>query len=751
VRLGDVAPDSYFALTFAADPPAPSVSWTNPVLPGTTPDGAGHLNLQWNATRAGASLSDEVRAELFFAPVIQPFSFPGLQVSFPGDYQSAAGLGTNWDPGAPAIVAEDGNHDGVWKLNTSTIPAGDYQYKVALNGTWVVNYGLGGVRDGQNITMTQQTSNAPLSFYFDSTDKFIVTRPQNDIIVLVGDMLNEIGGADWAPSNLVGWLKPTENADQFELTLHLPEGNWNYKVALNESWAVNYGAGGIANGANIPLVVPDGGALVRFSYNTGTHVIEHSILANTSGTPIVAKLKANLGSYDWDTRGLASGEYQVGVRVVDEIKSNGTVVSWAPGTVVINDTTPPPKPVYISKQKYKDGLILHWLRDDLTPDLAGYWIEYGIPDWSQSISLPKSLRVLPSPKTVNPLFQSARLGGLFGGILPGNQVEFCIHAYDASGNLSECDPITEEVPLDEEPPLGRITGLVVFPTPINMTASWGPPAGGGADGYLVSYAPTGCVLPAVQTLANEGRSPLVQAATITTLTGLTVGQRYRAGVRAYNLAGQISSEIFQSAYFGDPTDADDDLLPDSWEGVFGIADPLTDDDQDGLDNLGEFNAGTFPTEPDSDRDGYYDSQEIEQGGDPCGPGGLVVEPDTRLAVVGSSELVFHNPINLAPVDFDFLTILNLGAGAMYWEVEVSHPWILVSDPSGQDDQPLLIRVNPAGLSVGVHEGTITIRTTRAGEAGLSAPDIIQESVTIPVTLVVLPIKQMEVFLPLVRR
>ena len=260
VRLGNVAADSYFALTFAADPPAPSVSWLNPLLPGVAPDGSGHLNLQWNANRAGAVLADDVFAELFYAPVIQPVTFPSLFVSFPGSYQAAAGLGANWDPGASAITAEDNNHDGVWKLATSSIPAGNYEYKVALNGNWLVNYGLGGIRDGEDITMTQPTTNAPLSFYFDSTDKFITTRPHSDIIVLVGDMLSEIGGADWDPANLLGWLKPTEDADQFELTLHLPEGNWAYKVALNESWALNYGAGGAANGPNIPLVVPDGGA-----------------------------------------------------------------------------------------------------------------------------------------------------------------------------------------------------------------------------------------------------------------------------------------------------------------------------------------------------------------------------------------------------------------------------------------------------------------------------------------------------------
>ncbi len=508
VRLEPVAANTYFALTFAADPPAPSVTWVNPVLPGTAPGGGGVLNLQWNASRGGAALSDDVRAELFYAPVIQPQTFPGMVVTFPGDYQASAGLGANWDPGAPAILAGDDNGDGVWKLETNTLPAGQYQYKVALNGTWAVNYGLDGLRDGANITFTQVAANAPLSFYFDSSDNFITTHPQSDVIVLVGDMLSEIGGADWDPANLVGWMKPTGDASVFQRTLHLPAGNWNYKVALNESWAVNYGAGGVQDGANLPLVVPAGGALVRFSYDTGTHVITHTLLAGTSGAPVVGKLKANLGGYGWDTQGLASGEYQVGMRIADNIQSNGAVISWAPGTVVIHDTTPPPAPVYLSSKKMFDGLFVRWQRDDVTPDLAGYLIEYGLPDWSQTVALPKSLRVLPLPKSVNPLYQSARLGGLFGAMLATGDVTFCIHAYDASGNLSDCNQVSVEYLPLEDGPMGRVGGLAVFPTPTNLTATWTPPATTYTiAGYLVSYARTGCMLPGAVSTAAEDPAP----------------------------------------------------------------------------------------------------------------------------------------------------------------------------------------------------------------------------------------------------
>ena len=130
---------------------------------------------------------------------------------------------------------------------------------------------------------------------------------------------------------------------------------------------------------------------------------------------------------------------------------------------------------------------------------------------------------------------------------------------------------------------------------------------------------------------------------------------------------------------------------------------------------------------------------------------MALEPEAKLAVVGSSELVFHNPTNLAPVDFSFLTILNLGVGTMNWDVQVSQPWIKVSQLSGQGDQPLLVQADPAGLGLGPHEGTLTIQRSRAALSGLSAQAAPQETVTIPVTLVVLPVKMQEVYLPMAAR
>src|SRR3546814_17687623 len=54
----------------------------------------------------------------------------------------------------------------------------------------------------------------------------------------------------------------------------LPTGDYETKVALNDSWDVNFGADGAQNGANIPFSVPDdgnGGSDVTFFYDATSH------------------------------------------------------------------------------------------------------------------------------------------------------------------------------------------------------------------------------------------------------------------------------------------------------------------------------------------------------------------------------------------------------------------------------------------------------------------------------------------------
>ena len=71
-------------------------------------------------------------------------------VNVPGTWQSAQDADcADWDPACSATrltEQEDGSFTGTFPL-----PAGDYEVKVAVGGSWGENYGVGGESDGPNI------------------------------------------------------------------------------------------------------------------------------------------------------------------------------------------------------------------------------------------------------------------------------------------------------------------------------------------------------------------------------------------------------------------------------------------------------------------------------------------------------------------------------------------------------------------------------------------------------------------------
>ncbi|MCB0201943.1 MAG: hypothetical protein KDI03_17895, partial [Anaerolineae bacterium] len=200
---------------------------------------------------------------------------PPLVVTFPGDWPEAAGLGNNWDPGNLAIQANDDNNDGVWKFVTDAVPAGSYQFKAAVGGTWDENYGVNGTPNGDNVPFT--TDGGTVNFYYDrdSGDNFVASRPDYTIPVVAGDFLEAIGGANWSPDNLRSWMKDPDGDGVYTfIAQDVPEGDWQYKVALNESWDVSYPQD------NVQFSVPAGGGNVTFSYDGVTHEVSQVVSAN---------------------------------------------------------------------------------------------------------------------------------------------------------------------------------------------------------------------------------------------------------------------------------------------------------------------------------------------------------------------------------------------------------------------------------------------------------------------------------------
>lgn len=92
-------------------------------------------------------------------------------VTLVGSLQDEAGCGGDWDPTCETTFLED-QGDGVW-TGTFTLPAGEYEYKVAMNADWAENYGADGEQDGANIVLTLEEE-TEVTFTYDHNTNMVV-------------------------------------------------------------------------------------------------------------------------------------------------------------------------------------------------------------------------------------------------------------------------------------------------------------------------------------------------------------------------------------------------------------------------------------------------------------------------------------------------------------------------------------------------------------------------------------------------
>ncbi|WP_413249796.1 alpha-amylase family glycosyl hydrolase [Sinomonas flava] len=311
----DLPRDSFYEVTFQAR--TPGGQWENigtddtypyqvfhatkGMTPGTsleyralTLDNAGHTAT--SAATVSAVVPTPVDPDAPKAPAPQP-----LSVTVAGDYQHLAGCAGDWDPACEATMAQYDPLASEWRL-TLDLPAGTYQVKAALNGSWTQNYGDGGAPNGANIPVSHPGGKLTFTYRHDTHLTTVAEHAAQPSAVAVPGTLNTAMGcvADWDPACSQAQLAFDSAQGVWRGTYTLPAGSYSYKAALNRSWDVNYGVGGAVNGPNIGLDHP--GGTVTFSYNDSTHLV-------TAGWPVTQPASVNFpGTYqhlagcagDWD-------------------------------------------------------------------------------------------------------------------------------------------------------------------------------------------------------------------------------------------------------------------------------------------------------------------------------------------------------------------------------------------------------------------------------------------------------------------
>jgi pullulanase-type alpha-1,6-glucosidase len=200
-------------------------------------------------------------------PVTQPSA-----VSIPGNFNSEVGCPGDWQPECDEVQQTLDPKDDIWK-GTYTIPAGNWEYKVAIDRSWAENYGAGARRDGPNIPLALPAE-TDVTFYYDHASHWVTSDAQDPIVTAPGSFQDELGcPGDWDPSCMRSWLKDINGDGTYTFsTTAIPAGSYEVKVTHGLSWDVNFGAGGVPDGPNIPFSVPTG-ARTTFTYDLATNIL----------------------------------------------------------------------------------------------------------------------------------------------------------------------------------------------------------------------------------------------------------------------------------------------------------------------------------------------------------------------------------------------------------------------------------------------------------------------------------------------
>lgn len=299
-------------------------------------------------------------------------------VTIPGSHNPAMGCSGEWQPECDRAALIKDPETGIYTA-TFDLPRGQWQYKVAIGGTWDESYGANGVPGGDNITYSLDET-GPVTFFYDPATHRVWNTADGPVITLSGTLQAPLGctrgdnGGNWAPDCLAPLMAPNGDGTWTYSTNKLPMGNYLVKVAHNRSWTENYGVDGVEDGPNYSFSVTSD-KTVTFTYTMATHLLDIDVAdVPLMGTGQQAAYWVDATTLAWPTSMLpkgvtadqvVSGEAGIGFSLVTAGNGGAEIID---GAVAGGESTP----LTITADLPKEAT-------DLRPNLKGY-IGLRIPD-----------------------------------------------------------------------------------------------------------------------------------------------------------------------------------------------------------------------------------------------------------------------------------------------------------------------------------------------------------------------------------
>ncbi|WP_323845458.1 pullulanase-type alpha-1,6-glucosidase [Microbulbifer magnicolonia] len=198
-------------------------------------------------------------------------------VNIPGTIQSQLGCPGDWQPECAATMLGYDSSDDKWQ-GSFFIPAGSWEYKAALNASWDENYGLGGWRNGANIPLNL-SAGREVKFIYDHESHWIADNLNATIATVAGNFQYQLGcPGDWQPDCLQSWMQDADGDGIYTfVTDRIAAGNYEFKVALNESWSESYGS----YGNNVSFTVAADHDEIYFAFDSASK----QVVVSSDGIP----------------------------------------------------------------------------------------------------------------------------------------------------------------------------------------------------------------------------------------------------------------------------------------------------------------------------------------------------------------------------------------------------------------------------------------------------------------------------------